>query len=145
MIRTFFAYTFYFFIVSNLCSCSSGVELLPVNKGALLHDLNSKVWMLDKVLINDSNVAPKINFDKDILVFYRSGKCLLQPMRSIGDVNGKRGEFSLYSEDKALTLYFQGEKWDFNMNVITEDTLFLIPRKKSDFKYSLVLVPFPEI
>jgi hypothetical protein len=118
---------------------------MPVNKGALLHDLNSKVWMLDKVLINDSNVAPKINFDKDILVFYQSGKCLLQPMRSLGDVNGKRGEYSLYPEDKALTLYFQGEKWDFDMNIITEDTLFLVPRKKSEFKYSIVLVPFPEI
>lgn len=138
-------YFSYAILLSLLQACSRGVELLPVNKGALLHDLNSKVWMMDKVLTTDSNLAPPINFDKDILVFYRSGKCLLQPMRTLGDIEGKRGNFSLYSDEKALTFYFGVEKWDFSFNIISEDTLFLIPRKKSDFKYSIVLVPFPEI
>jgi hypothetical protein len=126
-------------------SCSTGIELKPVKKDALLHDMNSKVWMVDKVVQNDSNVAPRINLDKDIVVFYKSGRCVFQPMKTLGDFVGKQGEYSLDSEEMKLSLYFLAEKWDFNLYLSKGDTLILEPTKQSDLKYSMVLVPFPEL
>jgi hypothetical protein len=126
-------------------SCSQGVDLKPVKKDSLLHDMNSKIWMVDKVVLNDSNVGPRINLDKDIIVFYKSGRCVFQPMKTLGDFVGKQGEFSLDSEEMKLSLYFLAEKWDFNLYLSKGDTLVLEPTKQSDLKYSMVLVPFPEL
>jgi hypothetical protein len=133
------------FLAFLLGSCSTGVELLPVSKEPLLNDLNSKVWIVDQVIKNDTNYAPKINIDKDILVFYHSGKCLYQPLRTLGELAGRKGEYSLHSDDMNLSIYFGDEKWSFKLSVITEDTLLLEPKQPTDMDYSLVLIPFPEL
>ena len=125
--------------------CSSGVELIPVSKEPLLNDMNSKVWLVDQVIKNDTNFAPRINVNKDILVFYQSGTCLFQPLRTLGELDGKRGKYSLGSDDMNLTLYFKDEKWSFNLTLISEDTLMLEPKKPTDIDYTLVLIPFPEL
>lgn len=119
--------------------------MLPISKEPLLNDLNSKVWIVDQVIKNDTNYAPKINIDKDILVFYHSGKCLYQPLRTLGELAGRKGEYSLHSDDMNLSIYFGDEKWAFKLSVITEDTLLLEPKQPTDMDYSLVLIPFPEL
>ena len=116
-----------------------------MSKEPLLNDLNSKVWLVDQAIRNDTNYAPRINIDKDILVFYSSGKCLYQPMRLLGEEIGKKGEYALHSEDLNLNLYFEDEKWSFRLFVISEDTLFLEAKHPTDMDYSLVLIPFPEL
>ncbi|MFN5147370.1 MAG: hypothetical protein ACK46O_08805 [Flavobacteriia bacterium] len=125
-------------------SCTSGVKLKAVNLGPLFHDSNSKVWMVDKVIADKQNFAPRINSDKDVIVFYETGKCMYQPMKTLGDFPGKKGEYSLFSEDKTLSLYFTNERWDFKIDALSEDTIVLKPLNTSDLKYSMILVPFPE-
>lgn len=133
-----------FSIVYVVSSCASGVDLKPIPLGPLLHDSNSKVWMIDKVIVGNKNFAPKPNLEKDVIVFYESGKCLFQPMRTLGDFVGKKGDYTLYSKERTLTLYFEKEKWDFTLSTLTEDTIVIHPTKSSDLNYSMVLVPFPE-
>lgn len=128
-----------------LQACSTGVGLKPVNLGPLFHDSNSKVWLVDKVISGNKNFAPRINMDKDVIIFYETGKCMFQPLRTLGDLVGKKGEYSLFSEDKTLCIYYPNEKWDFTITAITEDTIILSPTKESDLKYKMVLVPFPEL
>jgi hypothetical protein len=70
---------------------------------------------------------------------------MFQPLRTLGDLVGKKGEYSLFSEDKTLCIYYPNEKWDFTITAITEDTIILSPTKESDLKYKMVLVPFPEL
>lgn len=128
-----------------LTGCTTGVKLKAVNLGPLFHDSNSKVWMVDKVVADKKNYAPRINSEKDVIVFYETGKCMYQPMKTLGDFPGKRGEYSLFSEDKTLSLYYPNERWDFKIEAISEDTIVLEPLKTSDLKYTMVLVPFPEL
>jgi hypothetical protein len=128
-----------------LFGCSSGVDLLPVSKESLLNDMNSKVWLVDQVLMGGNNFAPRLNVNKDVLVFYQSGKCLYQPLRTLGELDGKRGVYSLRSEDMDLSLYFRDEIWCFKLSVISEDTLLLEPRQPTNLDYTLVLTPFPEL
>lgn len=115
-----------------------------VNLGPLFHDSNSKVWLVDKVVSNNKNYAPLLNLEKDVIVFYENGKCLFQPMRTLGDFVGKKGEYTIYSDDRTVTLYFPDEKWDFKISKLSEDTIVLDPTAVSELKYQMVLIPFPE-
>lgn len=116
-----------------------------INYAPLFHDGNSKVWMLEKVITGEKNYAPKLRSDKDIIIFYESGNCNFQPLKTLGDLPGKKGVYSLYSDEKTLTIYFKNEKWDFNMKTLSENKIILEPTKKSDLKYKLELIPLPEL
>ncbi|MEN9441499.1 MAG: hypothetical protein RLZ33_1576 [Bacteroidota bacterium] len=126
-------------------ACSSNAELIAVNKRSILTDNNSKIWMVDQVIIGNRNFAPKLNTEKDVIIFYENGHCSYQSMRNLGDYPAKKGEYSMYSEDNTLLINFHSETWYFIYNQISEDTISLIPEKKSDLNYQLILVPFPEI
>jgi hypothetical protein len=128
-----------------ISACSSNAELIAVNKRSILTDNNSKIWMVDQVIIGNRNFAPKLNTEKDVIIFYENGHCSYQSMRNLGDYPAKKGEYSMYSEDNTLLINFHSETWYFIYNQISEDTISLIPEKKSDLNYQLILVPFPEI
>ncbi|MDP4865730.1 MAG: hypothetical protein NWR53_03605 [Crocinitomicaceae bacterium] len=136
---------FLFVFVAVLASCSTGVELKPVDLGTLFHDGNSKVWLVDKVIIDRQNFAPKQAADKDAFIFYSTSKCSFQPLKTMGDFSSKNGEFSVYSNEKLLTVYFKKEVWEFKLASLSDNKIVLKPTKKSDLKYTLVLIPLPEL
>ena len=133
-----------FFLFLLLVSCSDHYVLDRLPLDPVLHDGNSKMWMIDQIRVGKKNLAPQVNMQKDVLIFYKNGHCMVQPMSTIGDVVGKKGEFTAYPEDSSLTLYFKNEVWDFRLKRRGNDTIILQPRKKSDLSYKLVIVPFPE-
>jgi hypothetical protein len=134
-----FLTAFVFFI-----SCSDHYTLDPLPIEPLLHDGNSKLWVIDQILKGEKKLAPQVNMQKDVLIFYENGNCMVQPMSTIGDIVGKKGAYKAYPEDSTLTLYFKNEKWDFKLKFSGEDTLVLVPKKNSDLAYKLIIVPFPE-
>ena len=138
-------FLFILLIVGIITSCSSAVELKPISLAPLFNDLNSKVWVIDEVNSGNKNFAPKINVEKDVVIFYQSGKCIFQPMNTLGDLEGKRGQYSLYSDENLISMFFAQEKWEFKINVQSQNKIILNPTEKSDIKYQLVLIPFPEI
>jgi hypothetical protein len=125
-------------------ACSSSLPLKKVPLGPVFHDNGSKVWLVDEVLLDGKNYAPIENSDKDVFIFYDSGACMFQPMKTLGDLQGKKGEYSVYSEEESLSIFFKNERWDFKIKRVEENRIELEPLKKSAFKYSLVLTPFPE-
>ena len=136
---------FLFVFVAVLASCSTGVQLKPVDLGTLFHDGNSKVWLVDKVIIDRQNFAPKQAADKDAFIFYSTSKCSFQPLKTMGDFSSKNGEFSVYSDEKLLTVYFKKEVWEFKLASLSDNKIVLKPTRKSDLKYTLVLIPLPEL
>ena len=132
------------FIAFLVCSCSTEIKLEPISLYPLFNDSSSKVWLIDKLITNNKNFSPIDNLDKDVIVFYQNGKCMYQPLRTLGDFIGKKGDYTIYSTEKNVTLYFQNERWDFVIDKLTEDTIILNPTAISDLKYKIVLIPFPE-
>lgn len=128
-----------------LVGCIDNSQFKQVNYSALFHDNSSKVWMLNKVLVGDKNYAPKYPADKDVLIFYDSGRCYFQSLKNLGVFPGKKGEFSVYSEEKQVTLYFKNERWDFKIVSAQDSKVILKPTKSSDLKYKLEIIPFPEL
>ena len=135
----------FIFMCLVFSSCSTGVDLKNIPLGSIFHDNGSKVWMIDEVITKGKNYAPIENSDKDVIVFYDSGVCMFQPMKSLGDVPGRKGEYSINSDEGSLSIFFNKERWDFKIKRIEENRIELEPLKKSAFKFALVLIPFPEI
>jgi hypothetical protein len=134
-----------FILLLVLSSCKSGLKQLEVNYEPLFHDGNSKVWMVNKILASGQNFAPSNNWEKDILIFYNNGRCCLQPLKSLGESPGKKGEYAISTEQRNLMVTFKAEKWDFQLTTISEDKIVMKPIKGSDLNYTLELIPLPEL
>lgn len=125
----------------GLSACTPNAEMKSVQYDYLLNDGNSKVWMIEQMIVNKSNIAPQKNEDKELIIFYENGRFNYVPMKQLGDHTGKMGDYSLDSDKKNLKLYFLKNTWDFDMTEIDEDSIYLVPTPKSDVKFSIQLVP----
>jgi hypothetical protein len=134
-----------FSLIMLLYACGTGVELEEIPFDPVFHDNSSKVWLIDQVITNGKNYAPIENENKDIIVFYESGNCMFQPLKSLGDIQGKKGRFSIFTSDSTMGIFFKNERWDFKVKTLKHNYIELTPLKGSDFQYSLVLISFPEI
>lgn len=132
-------------LIIGFNSCTSGIDLKSVNLGPLFHDSNSKVWVIDHIISKGHDLAQNGTMNKDVLVFYESGKCLFQPVRILGEKGGMKGDYILDSDKKTLVINFPKEKWDFVITYISEDTIELTSSKKSKLDLKMVLIPFPEL
>jgi hypothetical protein len=128
-----------------LFACTTGVEMNKINFSSLFHDGNSKVWMINRIVVSGEDFAATNNWEKDVAIFYHSGKCSIQPLKSLGESPGKKGDFSVYSDSKNLVIQFKTECWDFLMTTISEDKIIMKPQKNSDLKYTIELIPLPEL
>lgn len=97
----------FLFTCFALNSCTEDADLKPISLGPLFHDTNSKVWIVDKIISGNKNFAPSNTNEKDIVIFYENGKCVFQPMRTLGDSIGKKGDYSLNSYEQKISMYFQ--------------------------------------
>ncbi len=130
-----------FFIFS---ACENGIDFNVFPKDAILHDNGSKVWIVDKILRSQKNFTSSKTHEKSIFVFYNSNNCLLQPLLSMGSVEGKRGSYILRNNNE-LTIQFEDELWIFEVNQIKSSFVELIPKSNSNLPYELHLRPFPEL
>ncbi|MDP4798413.1 MAG: hypothetical protein NWR50_06060 [Crocinitomicaceae bacterium] len=135
------------FILSFIFSaCTTGVELESVDYTTLFTDSNSKVWIVNKMLLQDANIAPIKNEGKDILIFHHNGHCDLIAMKDLTRKPVRKGSFTLDSKKRLMSIIFDDrEHWNFEIPYITEDSVLLNATKKSDIPYSIQIKPFPEL
>lgn len=128
-----------------LGSCTTGLELKSVDYGHLLNDSNSKVWLVNKTMIENAVISPVLNIDKDVLIFYRSGHFRYVPYRQLSEMKGQKGFYFLNSEERTLDLEFDNNgKWKFSLPYLTEDSILLQNAMNSDSAISLQIIPLPE-
>lgn len=134
-----------FLLAIGLSGCASNAEMKGVHYDYLLNDGNSKVWMIEQMIVDKSNISSQMNRDKELLIFFQSGSFQYIPVKQLGHKAGRTGDYFLDSEDKELKLYFKEAVWEFNLTEISEDSIYLVPTSKSDVGFSLQLVPLKEL
>ena len=135
-----------FLFALGLSACASNAEMKGVHYDYLINDGNSKVWMIEKMIVDKSNITSRLDHEKELLIFYQSGSFQYIPIKQLGHKTGRTGDYFLSSEDKELLLYFDDEStWEFNLTEISEDSVYLVPTTKSDVDFSIQLVPLKEI
>lgn len=132
-----------FFFISS-CQEVSEERLIQINKESILHDNSSKVWVISRVTDSGTNVT-KLKFNqKDVAIFYNSGTVYFQPISSLGYFPERGGKTFLSEDSKTLFLKFPDEKWYFTVEQLSSQRIALKHQKKSDFKYDLELISYPE-
>ncbi|AEA45372.1 hypothetical protein [Fluviicola taffensis] len=125
-----------------LSSCGdTGIE--PIDNYILLHDNSSKVWLIDKQLDGDKDYTP-LQFEyKDLIVFHESQNAYFHRLKDLGTKPGIKMGFWL--DQSKNEIGFKGTKKDLIFEIIslTRTKIVLKPKHKS-FKYTIVLIPFPE-
>ena len=128
-----------------LGSCSAGVDMRPVKFDNLFNDGNSKVWMINKMIVNKANVTSSEDHKKELLIFYINGNVQYLPMQDLGEQHGQVGSYILHSDDKKITLYFDEATWEFELIEIEEDSVYMAPTDNSEVQFSIQIVPLPPI
>lgn len=129
-----------------LSACTTGVDLQSVDYTSLFTDSNSKVWIINKVIIQNANISPIKNENKDIIIFHNNGHCDIIPMKDLTRKPVRKGTFILDSKKRELTIDFKDDKfWDFDIPYITEDSVLLNAKENFKTPFSIQIKPFPEL
>ena len=136
-----FRYLILFILAS---SCTTGVSLIENDFSSLLHDGNSKVWMIKELNSNGSDFAKKGEI-RDLLIFYENGTCILQSTAEIANQTGQRASFKANFAQKILSITFPKEKWDFKVEIKADNEIHLKPIQGTKTNFSMTLVPLPEL
>lgn len=130
--------------VLALSACTSGINMTSVDYGNLLHDNNSKVWVVNKLVYDKVNTSGVGFPNKDLMIFHEDGTVQITPVKGLGKQRPKTGRYYLDSEDKEIEFYFDNqETWLMKMNYLTEDSVYMSPRGKSKAQFELQIVPLP--
>jgi hypothetical protein len=136
----------FFWIVClfGLGACTTDLEIKHVPLDPLFHDNSSKVWVMDSIFdINKTNYSPKELVDKELIIFYSDGNCIVEKTKHLGQHNQRLVPFRVDSKFKELSIYMKERLWRFEIFEVTPFELLLTPTKDSDFQYSVILKPFP--
>ncbi len=135
------------FIISFFFSaCSVGVTTTPIDKHFILDDNSSKIWLVNKLVKNHVDYSNSELGKKDIVIFFATGRCMIQKMNTFGDTIGDKFNYYLRmsTQPKTLELTKEKKKWLFIVRSITDDKIILLPQKGVKFPYEMELIPLPE-
>lgn len=132
-------------LLFGLIGCTSSNDMISVRYDYLLNDGNSKVWMIDQMIIDKTNISSQYDHQKELLIFYQSGNFQYIPLQELGHRKGRIGSYFLDSEERKLKLHFKNEIWHFKLDELSEDSIYLTPLKDSKVDFSMQLVPLREI
>lgn len=135
------------FIISFFFSaCSVGVTTTPIDKHFILDDNSSKIWLVNKLVKNHVDYSNSELGKKDIVIFFATGRCMIQKMNTFGDTIGDKFNYYLRmsTQPKTLELTKEKKKWLFTVRSITDDKIILLPQKGVKFPYEMELIPLPE-
>lgn len=137
------------FIVCLLVSCTPEIKTSKVSYDMLLNDGNSKVWIVEKEIVNAINIAPYLREEKQLLIFYSDGTFSYGPMKSLGRKNYDSGDYWLDSDESKLSFEFNEVntkfEWDFRIAEVYEDSIFLVPETGASNEFSWKLIPLPKL
>lgn len=127
-------------LIFNSCGNTS---IEPIDRYILLHDNSSKVWLVDKQLDGDKDYTPLQIEYKEIIVFHESQNAYFHQLKTLGTKQGIKKSFWLDASKNELG--FSGDKRDlvFEIVKLSRKKIILKPKNNS-YKYTIVLIPFPE-
>ncbi|MDB2657288.1 hypothetical protein N9Y60_04455 [Crocinitomicaceae bacterium] len=125
--------------------CTSNYPLKSVNYDDLFCDGNSKVWVINKMIVNDIDVSQSNLTNKEVFIFHESGVLDYVPLKVLGSASPKKGRYYLDSDKRTLSIVFHDKEWFFMLSVLEDDRIVMRPYKKGRAPFTLELIPLPEL
>ena len=126
-----------------MLSACGDTSIAPIDRYILVHDNSSKVWLIDKQLDGEKDYTPLQVEYKEIIVFHESRNAYFHTLKTLGTKPGVK--MSYWLDEAKKEFGFMGTKKELVFEIITlsRKRIVLKPKKKS-YKYTIVLIPFPE-
>ena len=123
----------YFIVITLLGfhACISKDNLKPIVPGYVIHSNSSKIWLVDQLIEEDKNLAPKLNERKTTFTFFEDNTVFVQPLGKLGTHIGEKGSYSFNFEpnaqDTLLRIYLENkEHIKFQVKSITDKKMNLL-------------------
>lgn len=128
-----------------ILGCSDDSSAIKIRINSLLHDDSSKVWMVEKEVIDGKEYAPEnINF-RTVITFYNDFNFAEQPLNTLGNRPPKYGTFEVGDQNVTIS-FFQGKKENvFLIEHHSKERIVLKSIEKRGEKIELHLIPLPKI
>jgi hypothetical protein len=132
-----------FLFLILLVSACGDTSIEPIDRYILVHDNSSKVWLIDKQLDGDKDYTPLQIEYKEVIVFHESRNAYFHTLKTLGTKPGVKKSYWL--DERKKEFGFTGDKKDLIFEIVTlsRNRIVLKPKKNS-YKYTIVLIPFPE-
>lgn len=132
----------FIFLLLMLSSCGD-TSIEPIDHYILVHDNSSKVWLVDKQLDGDKDYTPLQIEYKEIIVFHESHVAYFHTLKTLGTKPGVKKSFWLDAAKNELG--FSGEERDLVFEIVSMSRKRIVLKPKNNsYKYTIVLIPFPE-
>jgi hypothetical protein len=130
------------FLLLILSACGD-TRIEPIDHYILVHDNSSKVWLVDKQLDGDKDYTPFQIEYKEIIVFHESRNAYFHTLKTLGTKPGIKRSYWL--DESKNEFGFVGTKKNIVFEIVSMSrTKIVLKPKNNSYKYTIVLIPFPE-
>lgn len=131
------------FLIMN--ACTTGYPLKSVDYNDLFTDESSKVWVVNRFVVEGVDVAQYDTWSKDALIFHNNGTVDYISLKAIGNKAPKKAKFYLDSESKEITIDFKDQIWMCDLTSIQANKIVMKTTSRSDAQFTMEIVPLPEL
>jgi hypothetical protein len=133
-----------FISLIGLFSCTSSWKWEYIDIAPMLHDHNSKIWLIDKLTDEGKGNYPLRKIEKMALVFYSNGRYAIYPVTNMGQECLEKGKYEVKSASKQLIMITEnGIERNFAITFMSERVVLKsLPDVAK--KQGIELIPFPE-
>lgn len=130
------------FLLLFLSACGD-THIEPIDHYILVHDNSSKVWLVDKQLDGDKDYTPLQIEYKEVIVFHESRNAYFHTLKTLGTKPGIKRSYWL--DESKNEFGFVGSKKNIVFEIVSMSrTKIVLKPKNNSYKYTIVLIPFPE-
>lgn len=122
--------------------CASKSSMKKIDPYIFLHDNSSKVWLVNKMLINKHDYTPVRMPFKEVIIFHSTRNCYFNKLKDM-EFPGKKATYWLDISKREFGFEGGKEAWTFDIQFLSRDRLVLRPKMRS-YPFTLELIPFPE-
>ena len=126
-----------------ILSACGDTSIQPIDHYILIHDNSSKVWLVDKQLDGDKDYTPLQIAYKEVIVFHESRNAYFHILKTLGTKPGVK--MSYWLDESKKEFGFMGTKKNLVFEIVTLSRRRIVLKPKNNsYKYTIVLIPFPE-
>lgn len=132
-----------FLLLLLIVGACGDTSIQPIDHYILLHDNSSKVWLVDKQLDGEKDYTPLQIEYKEIIVFHESRNAYFHTLKTLGTKPGIKKSYWLDESKKEFGFVGTRKNLVFEIVTLSRRRIVLKPKNNS-YKYTIVLIPFPE-
>lgn len=126
-----------------LSGCESESDMRKIDPYIFINDNSSKIWLVDKLLINRNDYTPMRFRYKQLIAFHESRNAYFYRINEFGEKPGLRSYYWMDRKKNEFGFELGKKRWIFEIRLLSRTKIVLKPKYQS-YPYTMVLIPFPE-